>query len=223
MRQTGGRWLAPASCAIVAGAALACAGVASRSSLDMTRVETSCGGEKRVDRILVAYASKHGATAEIATRVGEVLCQAGLATDVEPADRVKGLTTYRAVVLGSAVYVGHWRKEAATFLKANEKALAARPVWLFSSGPTGEGDALKLTKGWRFPEDLASVAGRIQPRGIVVFHGKVDPAKLGFVEKAMLKHVDAPVGDFRDWPAIASWAASIADTLQTASTSAAVR
>jgi menaquinone-dependent protoporphyrinogen oxidase len=218
MHETKRRWRSIAGSAALATAALAGIGVAAWSSpiSDTRLVETSCGGEERVGRILVAYASKHGATAEIAERIGQLLCRAGLPTDVRPADRVRDLTPYRAVVLGSAVYVGRWRKEAAAFLKANEKTLAGRPVWLFSSGPTGEGDPLKLTKGWRFPEDLKAVASRIQPRDIAVFHGKVDPAKLGFIEKAMLNHVDAPVGDFRDWEAIGAWAASIAESLKAA-------
>jgi menaquinone-dependent protoporphyrinogen oxidase len=40
--------------------------------------------------------------------------------------------------MGSAVYAGRWRKEAATFLEADAKVLAERPVWLVSSGPVGE-------------------------------------------------------------------------------------
>ncbi len=102
-------------------------------------------------QVLVAYGTKHGATAEIAEKIGQVHRQANLRTDVLPADRVKDLTLYKAVVLGSAVYIGQWRKAAATFLKANEKVLVKRPVWLFSSGPTGEGDMVALLHDWNFP------------------------------------------------------------------------
>ena len=63
-------------------------------------------------QVLVAYATKYGATAEIAEKIGEVLRQAGLPTDVLPVDRVGDLSAYKAVVLGSAVYIGQWRKEA---------------------------------------------------------------------------------------------------------------
>jgi menaquinone-dependent protoporphyrinogen oxidase len=166
--------------------------------------------------VLVAYATKYGATAEIAERIGEVLRQAGLAADVLPADRVGDLAQYQAVVLGSAVYIGRWQKQAANFLKANEKALAERPVWLFSSGPTGEGDPVKLTEGWHFPKALQTVADRIQPRDIAVFHGHVNVEKVNFLEKWMIKNVKAPFGDFRDWGAIASWATAVADALKDA-------
>ena len=165
-------------------------------------------------QVLVAYATKYGATAEIAEKIGEVLRQAGLTTDVLPADRISDLAPYKAVVLGSAVYIGRWRKEAVKFLQANEKMLAERLVWLFSSGPTGEGDAVELLKGWRFPDAQQPIADRIQPRDLVVFHGAVKMKELNFIKKSMIKNVKAPVGDFRDWEAITAWATAIADALK---------
>ena len=116
------------------------------------------------NRILVAYATKYGATTEIAEKIGQVLQEAGLPTDVQNVQEVNDLTSYGAVVLGSAVYIGSWRKEAAKFLQDNEQALAERPVWLFSSGPTGEGDPVELQDGWTFPGKLQPVADRIHPR-----------------------------------------------------------
>jgi menaquinone-dependent protoporphyrinogen oxidase len=168
------------------------------------------------NQVLVGYATKHGATAEIAEKIGQVLRQAGLRTDVLPADRVIDLTPYTAVVLGSAVYIGQLRKEAVKFLQANETVLADRPVWLFSSGPLGEGDPLELTQGWRLPEKLQPSVDRIAPRDIAVFHGAVDVGKLNFIEKWMLKNTKSPVGDFRNWDAITSWATAIADVLNQA-------
>jgi menaquinone-dependent protoporphyrinogen oxidase len=167
--------------------------------------------ENEMDKqVLVAYATKYGATGEIAEKIGQTLHQAGLRAEVLPAENVSDLTSYDAVVLGSAVYIGKWRKEAVNFLQANEDALAELPVWLFSSGPAGEGDPVELLNGWRFPEAQQPIADRIQPHDIAVFHGSVDVEKLNFIEKGMIKTVNSPVGDFRDWDAITSWAASIA-------------
>ena len=165
-------------------------------------------------QVLVAYGTKYGATAEIAEKIGEVLREEGFEPDVLPADSVADLTPYGAVVLGSAVYVGKWRGEAAKFLEANEKALAGLPVWLFSSGPTGEGDAVELMKGWSFPGAQQDIADRIGPRDVVVFHGAMDSKKLSLPEKLIIKGVKAPMGDFRDWEAITSWAEGIAGTLK---------
>jgi menaquinone-dependent protoporphyrinogen oxidase len=169
-------------------------------------------------QVLVAYATKYGATAEIAEKIGQVLRGAGLDADVLPVDRVGDLPSYKAVILGSAAYVGSWRKQAAAFLKANEKVLAGQLVWLFSSGPTGEGDPLELTQGWRLPKALQPIADRIQPRDIALFHGAVFREKLSLIEKWMIKMVNAPAGDFRDWEAIAAWATAIAETVQKAGT-----
>jgi menaquinone-dependent protoporphyrinogen oxidase len=178
-------------------------------------IQNSNDKEDNMDKqVLVAYGTKYGATAEIAERIGQVLREAGLGADVQPADRVGDLRSYDAVVLGSAVYVGQWRKEAAKFLQANEATLAKTPVWLFSSGPTGEGDVEELMAGWRFPGKLQPIADRIGPRDMAIFHGAADENKLGWLDKRMLKMVKAPTGDFRDWDAIAAWATAIAEALQ---------
>ena len=165
-------------------------------------------------KVLVTYATKHGATAEIAEKIGEILTKEGLQTDVLPVKQVRDLTLYTAVILGSAVYVGRWRKEAVKFLEAYEQALAERDVWLFSSGPTGEGDPVQLLQGWQFPEGQQEVADRIQPHEIVVFHGELDEEELNFIEKRMIKMVQAPTGDFRDWEGIITWATAVAETLK---------
>jgi len=165
-------------------------------------------------KVLVAYATKRGATAEIAEKIGEVLRNNGLQVDVLPAGQDRDITLYTAVVLGSAAYIGQWRKEAVTLLKENEKILSTIPVWVFSSGPTREGDPVELLKGWLYPNGLKQVIERIKPRGITVFHGAVSRDKMNFLERLMLKNVKSPIGDFRDWDAIAAWAGAIADELK---------
>ena len=165
-------------------------------------------------KVLVTYASKYGATAEIAAKIGAVLRQAGLEAEVLSVEGVGDLAPYGAIVLGSAVYMGQWRKEAVAFLEANEPALAARPLWLFSSGPTGEGDPVKLLQGWRLPTAQQPLADRLKPRDIAVFHGALDTKKLSLAEKLVIKGVKAPVGDYRQCEAITAWAAGIAEALQ---------
>ena len=165
-------------------------------------------------KVLVAYATKHGATAEIAEKIGEVLSAAGVAADVSPVGQVKDLSPYDAVVLGSAVYIFRWRREAARFLKAKEKQLAERAVWIFSSGPTGEGEPVELTEGWRFPKSLQARLDRIRPLEVVVFHGAIDPGKMKGLERWMIQKVGAAVEDSRDWEAIAAWAEGIASAVK---------
>ncbi|MBN1416883.1 MAG: flavodoxin domain-containing protein [Bacteroidales bacterium] len=165
-------------------------------------------------QILITYATKHGSTAEICEKIGEVLRQSGYSVNVLPADQVTNLQSYKATILGSGVYAGQWLKKAVRFLKENEKILVGQPVWIFSSGPTGKGDPVELLHGWRIPKSLQPIADRIHPRDITVFHGNNNEEKLNFFEKRILKMVKAPAGDFRDWDAIASWASAIANELK---------
>jgi menaquinone-dependent protoporphyrinogen oxidase len=168
-------------------------------------------------RILVAFASKHHSTAEIAEAIGEVLRESGgLLVDVRSVETVRDLTGYDAVIVGSAVYAGQWQGEAAAFLKQHERDLAQRPTWLFSSGPTGEGDPKTLLKGWELPEALRPVAERIKPRALAVFHGSLESDRLSVLERLIVKGVKAPLGDFRDWQMIQKWASGIAEALKRA-------
>ncbi len=167
-----------------------------------------------VMNVLVAYGSKCGATAEIAEKIAEVLRETGNKASAIPASHISNLALYDAVVLGSAVYTGHWTKEAVTFLETHEKALAKRPVWFFSSGPTGTGNPIERMHGWRFPEAQQAIADRIRPRDITLFHGKLDLQNMHFAERLMVRALGAPIGDFRDWNTITAWAKNIATTLQ---------
>lgn len=165
-------------------------------------------------RILVAYASKYGATAEIARKIGEVLSEAGLKVNVLPAGKVTDLTPFDAVVLGSAVYQGHWREEAVQFLEDYKALLTKIPVWVFSSGPTGEGDPVDLTHGWHFPKEQQLLVDRIHARDVALFNGVLDPGKLNYAERNVVKEFNVPVGDFRDWDAITVWAVNIVASLR---------
>jgi menaquinone-dependent protoporphyrinogen oxidase len=167
-------------------------------------------------RILVAYASRYHATAEIAEEIGKTLRKtSGLEVVVRDVSTVSDLSPFEGVVLGSAVYIGQWQQSAVDFLKNFETELAQRPVWLFSSGPTGDGDPKELMKGWEFPDALKPNAERIAPREMVVFHGKLIPQQLHFGERMIIKAMHPPTGDFRDWDAIRAWANHIAESLGT--------
>jgi menaquinone-dependent protoporphyrinogen oxidase len=161
-------------------------------------------------KVLVAYSSKYGATAEIAEKIGEVLQKEGLSADVLPMKKVKDLADYKDVILGSAMYIGMWRSEGAKFLKKNEATLAKQRVWVFSTGPSGKGDPVELLKGVVVPPNIQSVIQRIQPRETVVFHGYLNEQKMSFLEKWVVKRVGGGFGDFRDWDMITKWATKVA-------------
>lgn len=165
-------------------------------------------------KVLVAHASKYGSTAEIAEKIGEVLRQGDLKVDVAPVKEIKDITPYRAIVLGTAAYIFQWRKEAVKFLEKNEQALAGMPVWIFMSGPAGEGDPVELLEGKVVPEKVKPLVERIKPVDLAVFHGVVDFKKMNIIERQMMKMVKSAEGDFRDWDTITAWAKGIADKVK---------
>jgi menaquinone-dependent protoporphyrinogen oxidase len=173
-------------------------------------------------KVLAAYATRHGATAGIAERVAAALTAAGLPAQARPVEEVRDVGSYDAVVLGGAAYMFHWLKPAVTFARRHRKELAARPVWLFSSGPLGtdlvDKDGRNVLQASR-PKEFDELTRLLQPRGEQVFFGAYDPgAPPGGLGERLVAHMPAaraalPTGDFRDWPAIDAWAAQIAAEL----------
>jgi menaquinone-dependent protoporphyrinogen oxidase len=160
-------------------------------------------------RVLVSAASRHDATAEIAAAIGDVLRDRDHQVDVVRAEDVSAVDAYDAVVLGSAVYAGHWLEPARALVERHRAALISRPVWLFSSGPLGD-----PPKPDEDPVDVAAMREATDARDHQVFAGRLHRRSLGFAEKAIVLALRAPEGDFRDWDAIAAWSGSIADALE---------
>ena len=163
--------------------------------------------------VLIAYATKHGATAEIAGRIGSAIRKTGTAAEVMAVKDANDISSYDAVILGSAVYIGSWRKEASKFLKDNADALKRKMVWLFSTGPTGKGEPVEMMDGWMFPKGLLPVAEKVDPVDIAVFHGSLDLGKLNGFEKWIIKKVQSATGDFRDWGMIDEWSSAVAEAV----------
>ena len=160
--------------------------------------------------VLVAHASKHGSTAEIAAEIAERLRERGIDGVRElPVSDVTEIEGYDAVVLGSAVYRGSWMKEAVGFARRHANARYDVPVWLFSSGPFGDVEREALT-----PKHTQELETLLRPRAHAIFGGVADRATFGFVERRVLKLVKAPEGDFRNWDEIRAFADGIADALQ---------
>lgn len=158
--------------------------------------------------LLVAYASKHGSTREIATVIAEELRQSGMEIALHPASDVVSIEDYDGIVLGSAIYVGQWQKDTVEFIDKHEESLESKPVWLFSSGPIGE-DPFPVDE----PPATAELVARTGATEHRSFAGKLDRGSLGVGERIIATVVRAPEGDFRDWDAIRAWAGSIANKM----------
>jgi menaquinone-dependent protoporphyrinogen oxidase len=160
--------------------------------------------------VLVAYASKHGSTGEIAEAVASALRDSGLSADCVEAGSEGALDGYDAVVLGSAVYMKRWRGEARHFLRKHRKELAELPFWVFSSGPVGE--PTQEADAWAEPAHTIEKAKELGVRDHAVFGGKVPDE--GFMGRKMAEDTPAEYQDRRDWDEIRAWAEGVAAELR---------
>ena len=153
---------------------------------------------------LVAYATKHGSTREVADAIGERLRERGFGVDVmearaTPAD----LSGYDLVVLGGALYIGRLHHDAVAFLKQHRTELASKPLAVFGMGP-GK-DAKPAFDAARVQLEQSLEGAAVTPALTAVFGGVVQPKRLRFPFSWM------PASDARDWAAIESFANQAAE------------
>jgi menaquinone-dependent protoporphyrinogen oxidase len=156
--------------------------------------------------VLVAYASRHGATRGIAERIAGTLQARGLDVTIRAVKERGEPADYDAFVIGSAAYMFHWLGEATTFVRRHRELLVGRPVWLFSSGPLdprlARADLPITPHGIEITEGLGAIAHRTFG-GRLAADAPIDP-------QVLATH---PIGDFRDWEAIRAYAAEIGAAL----------
>jgi menaquinone-dependent protoporphyrinogen oxidase len=160
----------------------------------------------RPPHVLVAYASRHEATAEIAAVIAAELDAAGCVVTVREARGVASLAGVDAAIVGSALYVGRWDESALGLLRSQREALAGIPTWLFSSGPVGEGKATAHPERLPQPVDVAALAEEIGAHA-TTFGGRVDADEEGFDLQIMTSAGLA--GDWRDFRRIRAWARGV--------------
>jgi menaquinone-dependent protoporphyrinogen oxidase len=164
---------------------------------------------------LLAYASTHGSTQEVAEAIARTLREQDLTVDLQPARDVRALDGYRVVVLGAPIYMLHLHKDALHFLSRHQEALTnGTPIAIFAGGPIEENDE----KQWeavrkQLDQELAKFPW-LKPISIEVIGGKFDPTRLRFPWNLIPALKQKPAIDLRDWDAIRRWASSLAAQLQ---------
>ncbi len=164
-------------------------------------------------KVLVAVGSKYGSSREVASTIRATLATQGFDVELWDAADVRTVTPYDAVILGSAVYGGLWRRDASSLAKEHREALKLRDVWTFSVGMENV-----VVQGQ--PKDEAyGIAESIGAKEHRRFSGKLDLAKLNIGERALIRALDPPVGDFRDMEDVRAWASDVGGLLSQAAVS----
>jgi menaquinone-dependent protoporphyrinogen oxidase len=164
-----------------------------------------------MNTVLVAYATKRGSTREVAADVARVIRQSGAEVEISPARNVKTLDRYQAVVLGGALYMGRWHKDARKMLKRHRAELASLPLAVFALGPKEITPEAIEKAGAELARALAEVP-EAHPFSTAIFGGVIDPKRLHFPFSRM------QAGDARDWNAIQDWASEVVRGFSTRST-----
>lgn len=154
-------------------------------------------------RILVAYATKQGSTAEIAQAIARELQAGGHTADAVEIAQGASPAGYDAVVIGGPMYVGKI-DGVGKFAKRHFTELAKMPVAGFVVCLAA---AVQDREGLTSAEKaLHAALDPLKPVAETIFAGRLDPEKLSWFQRWITKKVRSPVGDFRDWTAIAAWA-----------------
>ena len=159
-----------------------------------------------MDEILIAYATKHGSTHEVAEAIAARLAAAGVEAHILAANRVRSLDEYQAVVLGAPLYMGRWHADARAFLHRFADELADRPLAVFALGPLKDDPEQWEGARKQFYAALARFAG-VEPVSVGLFGGAIVPETLHFPFSRI------PAGDLRDWDVIEEWSARLPDAL----------
>lgn len=168
------------------------------------------------DKVLVTYASKAGSTADIASVISEALFQAGMEVDQCPMRQVRVVTTYRAVVLGTAIRRGRPLPDAMHFVAEHRAALHHLRIACFSAGVYMREDTPENRK--KTESFLAPLLAEIDtPVAVGYFAGKIDTHAISrfwrlFAPRDASGH--RLQGDWRDWDKIQRWAQELAAILK---------
>lgn len=170
-------------------------------------------GNEMTNSILVAFATIHGSTQEVAEQVAAIMREQGLEVELQPAKQVRSLDQYRTVVLGAPLYMFHWHKDALNFLSKHRAALAQKSVAIFALGPVNKVEKEFQDAREQLDKELAKFYW-LKPVVVEIFGGKMDPPHFRFPYNLIPAMNKMPMSDIRDWNEIKNWATTLPATLK---------
>jgi len=180
-------------------------------------------------KALIYYGTRYGATKGTSEEIAKILREENFDVKVINAqeEKIKDISEYGLVAVGSGVACGRWVNEAEDFLKKFRKDFENKKLALFVSSvepvSAREGKTVEVAKMHKIDlEDRVSKYG-LKPVAMGFFGGIVDFNRMGFLtRKGMEAAFKAPLQkhgfketapgayDLRDWDEIRSWTKELA-------------
>jgi menaquinone-dependent protoporphyrinogen oxidase len=125
-------------------------------------------------KVLVAYASKHGTTREVAESIARTFGERGLAVEIEEARRVRDITRYDVIVVGGGLYMGKWHADAMRLLKRHREELVGKRLAVFGMGPDSLDESKVVESRKQLDRALADTP-ELEPIAVAIFGGALKP------------------------------------------------
>jgi menaquinone-dependent protoporphyrinogen oxidase len=181
-------------------------------------------------KALIVYGTRYGATEMTANEIADVFRKEGLDVKVVNLkdEKVKDISEYDLVVVGSGIKIKKWTKEPQKFLKKYQKELATKKTALFISCgakyPLDEKadveEEIEYAKTHHLEEKAAKY--NLQPVALGLFGGVYNFNKMGWffrktlsavkpqLEAAGVPETEPGLYDTRDLDNIRGWAKELA-------------
>lgn len=193
-------------------------------------------------KLLVAYTTNAGTTAEVAQAVGEELAKdSRLSVDVRRLEEVDSLESYNAVVIGAPMIFG-WHRGAKKFIKKHEDSLSRLKAAYFITAmnltqtdeasldgiplsvdpvvakPVKRAGHLSFKERYSLPANylrpILKSAPRVKPVSVAFFGGKLAMYKMKWWQVLfVLIFIQTQQGGSHNMPFIREWATGLRDHL----------
>jgi menaquinone-dependent protoporphyrinogen oxidase len=155
--------------------------------------------------VLILYASKHGHTAKIASRIADALREDGAGADVRDVDSAATLSPrdYDVVVVGASIHAGHHQRSMTDWAKRHAAVLSDMPSAFFSVSLGAADDTEESREATRsYVDDFLDDTGWT-PRRTQLIAGALQYREYDFATRQLMRllmrHGHHPTDSSRDY------------------------